>query len=94
MKEKDHPPKLSNTPAYSISDIMNLLGKNEPTVRKLIEKAGVEIDTGKSNPGETLCYEDFRRLWFSLANRRDGRLLGTLLVEESGNWWSNVMGKK
>lgn len=94
MKEKDNPPNRLNAPTYSIADIMKLLEINEPTVRKLIKKAGIPIDTAKCDPSETLCYEDFRRLWISRANRRDGRLLATLLVEESENWWLKVMGRK
>jgi len=80
----------SNYPHYSIREIMVLLDLDEASVRKLIEKAGITIEIMKKDPDETIRYEDFRRLWFSLANRREGRLLATLLIEELDNWFTKL----
>lgn len=81
-------------PEYSIAELMALLKIDEPAVRKLLTKAGVEVDRSKTDPGETIRYDDFRKLWISRANKREGRLLATLLVEESGNWWTRMTGNK
>jgi len=81
------------TPAYSISEIMMLLKINESKVRKLLTRAGIEIDETKSDPNERIRYDDFRRLWVSLANRREGRLLATLLVEKTDSWFDKVFRK-
>lgn len=90
MKDKDFNTDISETPKYSIAEIMNLLNFNEQKVRHLIKKAGIEIDELKKDPSETIDYKDFRTLWLSCANRREGRLLATLLIEESGNWFKRI----
>lgn len=73
-------------PKYQLAEIMDLLKMDEPKVRKLIKKAGIKIDEDKRDPNERIRYEDFRLLWISLANRREGRLLATLLIEDSESW--------
>ena len=78
------------TPQYTIEDIMKLLMLNEPGVRKLLIEAGAEVDELKIDPEETIRYEDYRKLWVSCANRPQGRLLATLLIEESGNWFDKM----
>jgi len=81
-------------PAYAIAEIMAALEKDEDAVRKLIKKAGIEIDMLRQDPGERIRYEDFRRLWVSLANRREGQLLSTLLIEKSESWVDQVFKRK
>jgi hypothetical protein len=79
-------------PQYTINDLMKLLSLSEVGIRKLLVDAGIEIDESKSDPQEIIPYEDFRKLWISLANRPEGRLLATLLIEESGNWFDRMFG--
>ena len=93
MIDKDLDSQNSEVPQYSIAEIIALLEKDEAKVRKLIKKAGVEIDESKNDTNEQIRYEDFCKLWVSLANRREGWLLSTMLVEESGNWWIRFLGK-
>ncbi len=88
MTNKNSDPGVSNFPHYSIGEIMALLNLDESSVRKLIIKAGIDIDKMKKDPSETIRYEDFRLLWLSLANRREGRLLARLLIEERENWFT------
>ena len=94
MTDKNLASGVSETPQYSIGDIMELLKRDELAVRKLLIKAGVEIEELKSDPSETIRYKDFRILWLSIANRREGRLLANLLIEESGNWLSKLIRKR
>jgi len=88
MTSKNSDPGVSNFPHYSIGEIMSKLNLDELSVRKLISKAGIDIDIMKNDPSETLPYEDFRLLWVSLANRREGRLLAKMLIEEQDNWFT------
>ncbi len=92
MKENGTP---QDFPEYSLAEIMALLKIDEKSVRKLIKEAGIEIDLSKNDPSETIQYNDFRKLWVSRANRRDGRLLATLLVEPTTSWfdWFGRKGK-
>ena len=83
----------SNIPRYSIAQIMELLDLEEPAVRKMIRKAGISIETRKSDPGERIPYEDFRKLWLSVANRYEGKLLAKMLIEEHENWYSKLIRK-
>jgi len=85
---------LSKTPRYTIAQIMELLDLDEPVVRKMIKKAGIAIDELISDPSERIRYEDFRLLWISVANRYEGRLLATLLIEEHENWFGNLFKKR
>ena len=94
MTDKNLDKDVSGNPAYSIGEIMALLGYDEQKVRKLIKKAGIKIDELKQDPGERIRYEDFRYLWISLANRREGRLLETLLIEESSSWFGDMFRKR
>lgn len=87
---ENHPP----FPQYTIGEIMTLLKLDEKAVRNLISKADIEIDENINDPTERIAYDDFRKLWVSLANRREGRLLGALLVEESDSWWDKMIGKR
>ena len=93
MKSTHSKSHLSNTPRYSIAQIMALLDLEEPAVRKMIRKADIRIDVRKSDPGERICYEDFRILWLSVANRYEGKLLATMLIEEHENWYSKLLRK-
>ena len=77
-------------PQYSINTIMQLLKLNESAVRKLLVDAGIEINESKNDPDETIRYEDFRKLWISRANRPEGKLLATLLIEKSDNWFGGM----
>ena len=77
-------------PQYSINTIMQLLKLNESAVRKLLVDAGIEINDSKNDPDETIRYEDFRKLWISRANRPEGKLLATLLIEKSDNWFGGM----
>jgi hypothetical protein len=94
MKNQNYGDDTEEFPEYSLADIMELLKIDEKTTRKLIKKAGIEIELSKSDPNEVISYEDYRKLWVSRANRREGRLLATLLVEECVNWWTKMLGKK
>ena len=88
----DDPNQIAqDAPAYAIAELMALLEKDELAVRQLIHKAGIEIDPLKQDPGERIRYEDFRRLWVSLANRREGPLLATLLIEKSESWFDAII---
>ena len=92
MKENDNPQEF---PEYSLEELMTLLKIDEASIRRLIKEAGIEIDLSKNDPSETIQYDDFRKLWVSRANRRDGRLLATLLVEPTTSWfdWIGRKGK-
>ena len=79
-----------STPNYSITQIMDLLDINEPALRKMITKAGINIDESIIDPSETILYEDLRRLWLSVANRYEGKLLAKLLIEKHENWYSRL----
>jgi len=94
MSDKEPDDLKSGTPEYSIAEIMDLLHADEQNVRHLIKKAGITIDESKKDPSETILYKDFRTLWISRANRREGRLLATLLIEESDNWLNRHFAKK
>ena len=94
MTNNESESNLSKTPRYTIANIMKLLNLDEPKVRKLIKRAGIDIDELKSDPSELIRYKDFRLLWLSVANRRIGRLLATLLVEEPDNWFFNLFRKR
>lgn len=94
MENKDQEHNTPVAPAYSISEIMALLKIDELAVRKLLTRAGITIDETKSDPNERIRYHDFRLLWVSLANRREGRLLSTLLVEKSGNWFDKMFRRE
>ena len=85
----------SKNPQYTLANIMLLLDQKVLADRNLIKRAGIEIDELKSDPSEIIRYEDYRLLWISLANRCEGKLLSTLLVEEkSHNWFSNLFGRR
>ena len=77
-------------PKYAIGEIMALLDEDEQVVRKWLVAAGVDVDPLISNPEERITYPDYRKLWISRANRPEGRLLTTLLVEESTNWFDRL----
>jgi len=94
MKLSNSESHLSNTPRYTIAQLMDLLDLDEPVVRKMIKKAGIAIDEHISDPGERIRYEDFRLLWISVVNRYEGRLLATLLIEEHENWFGNLFKKR
>ena len=81
-------------PQYTVNTIMQLLQVPEPGVRKLLIEAGIGVDANKIDPDEIIRYEDFRILWVSLANRREGRLLASLLIEESDNWFTKLSRRK
>jgi hypothetical protein len=95
MADKNTDQDLANKPQYSIADIMELLDKNEAEVRKLIKKADVEIKENINDPTERISYQSYCKLWVSMVNRPEGKLLSTLLVEESpGNWLSRLLGNR
>ena len=94
MAKTDSDQDLSNKPQYSIADIMELLDKNEAEVRKLIKKADVEIEENINDPTERINYQSYCKLWVSMVNRPEGKLLATLLVEDPGNWWTRLLGKR
>jgi len=94
MIERENDSQNSEFPQYSIAEIMAVLEKEESKVRNLLKKDGIEIDASKNNPNERIQYEDFCKLWVSLVNQREGRLLSTMLVGGTGNWWTNLFGKR
>ena len=83
--------KEVENPKYSIAEIMDLLGQSERAVRTLIKKAGVDIDESKSDTSERIKYADYRKLWLSRANRREGKLLAKLLTEKSESWFDKIV---
>ena len=93
MKSSPIDPKMSKMPSYTIAQLMNLLDLREPAVRRMIKKAGIGIDESLNDPDETICYEDFRILWLSVANRYEGKLLATLLIEKHENWYSKLFNR-
>jgi hypothetical protein len=94
MVTDDPNQNAQDAPAYSIAEMMTLMKKDEIAIRKLIKSAGVEIDLLRQDPSERIPYDDFRRLWISLANRRDGQLLSTLLIENSESWFDIVFRRQ
>jgi len=94
MIKRENDSQNTEFPHYSIAEIMALLEKEESKVRNLLQKAGIETDVSKKDPHERIQYEDFCKLWASLVNRREGRLLSTMLLEGPGNWWTNLLGKR
>jgi hypothetical protein len=79
-------------PRYTIGEIMALLAYDERAVRELLVAAGADVDPSKIDPHEKIAYADYCRLWVSRVNRSEGKLLATLLVEESTSWFDRLFG--
>ena len=94
MTNNETNPNQDAAPQYSIGEIMELLEKDESEVRKLIKKAGGVIDENVNNPNERISYEAYCKLWVSQINRREGKLLGTLLVGGTENWLGKLLGSR
>lgn len=94
MTENNSESNASDAPQYSIAEIMNLLDEEETKVRKMIKKAGGEIDETINDPNERISYESYCKLWVSQINRPNGRLLGTLLVGGTENWFGRLLGRR
>ena len=94
MTNSETNPNQSEAPQYAIREIMELLDKDESEIRSLIKKAGGEIDESVSDPNERISYEAYCKLWVSQINRREGKLLGTLLVGGTESWLGKLLGRR
>ena len=90
MTKNESDKSNSAQPRYAISEIMALLDVDEREVREWLVAAGVDVDPSTSDPEERIDYPDYRKLWVSRANRTEGKLLATLLVEESTSWFDKL----
>jgi hypothetical protein len=90
MAKKEPGQDQTAEPRYTIGEIMDLLGRDEPYVRELIAEAGVDLDPDKHDPSERIDYADYRKLWISRANRAEGKKLTKLLIEESSSWFDGL----
>ena len=68
---------------YKLSEVMEKLELDEPTLRQLLVDVGVEIDKRITNPDETVTYHDLVTLLADRAGSREGDLLGDLLRGDS-----------
>ena len=68
---------------YKLSEVMEKLELDEPTLRQLLVDVGVEIDKTITDPDETVTYHDLVALLADRAGSREGDLLGDLLRGDS-----------
>lgn len=68
---------------YDISDVMDKLELDEPTLRQLLVAVGVDIDESITNPDEKVTYHDLVALLADRAGSREGDLLGEFLRDDS-----------
>lgn len=69
----------ANPITYKLSSIMDKVGLNEPTLRKLLHDVGVEIDLEVSDPEERITQKDLVALLADRAGSREGELLAELI---------------
>lgn len=68
---------------YDISDVMDKLELDEPTLRQLLVAVGVDIDESITNPDERVTYHDLVALLADRAGSKEGDLLGEFLRGDS-----------
>jgi hypothetical protein len=68
---------------YDISEVMDKLDLDEPTLRQLLVAVGVDIDESIINPDEKVTYHDLVALLADRAGSREGDLLGEFLRGDS-----------
>ena len=68
---------------YRLSEVMEKLELDEPTLRQLLVDVGVDIDKSVTKPDEKVTYHDLVALLADRAGSKEGDLLGDLLRGDS-----------
>ena len=68
---------------FKLSDVMEKIELDEPTLRRLLVDVGVDIDKSTTDPDETVTYHDLVALLADRAGSKEGDLLGELLRGDS-----------
>jgi len=68
---------------YRLAEIIEKLGLDEATLRQLFIDVGVSLEKGKTDPEETVTYQDAVALLADRAGSREGDLLADLLRGDS-----------
>jgi hypothetical protein len=69
----------ANPITYKLSSIMAKVELDEPTLRKLLNAVGVEIDVNASDPEETITQKDLVALLADRAGSHEGELLAEFI---------------
>ena len=67
-----------------LSEVMNILNQDEETTRKMLNKAGADLDEQASDPNISLSREEIASLATEQGNTREGQLLSALLKRPPG----------